>query len=387
LQQSQQRLYFLDWLRVLVILNLVPFHAAWLMTFIPGFSHIDQDSWFSIVLNIYVRFFSTWHMPLLFFISGLSSGFILKSHTPVSYFKERVFRLLIPLLFFMVFLYPVLAYFWPIDVNRSVNFYFTRFWPYLMTKIYFNENTGSPGWGHMWFVAYLFIYSSILLPVFIYLKSNRGKMILSKLYKVNFKKGVLFLIGILFALVIGLLSVPFPFFQNNLISDWGYFTYNLVAFLLGYIFSYHQQFWVIVGKSWRISLTMGAILSIICIWIDLRLPAFSTAAYNPHYMLFSLLSGFNTWFWILSMLGISRKFLDKNTSFLKYFSKASYSFYIIHLVLMVVIGFYLVKLRLGSIAEFFLFTLISYIVILIFYEVLRRIPVIRFLLGMKSKAG
>ena len=104
-------------------------------------------------------------------------------------------------------------------------------------------------------------------------------------------------------------------------------------------------------------------------------------------MLFSLLSGFNTWFWILSMLGISRKFLDKNTSFLKYFSKASYSFYIIHLVLMVVIGFYLVKLRLGSIAEFFLFTLISYIVILIFYEVLRRIPVIRFLLGMKSKAG
>jgi hypothetical protein len=187
--------------------------------------------------------------------------------------------------------------------------------------------------------------------------------------------------------VIGLLSVPFPFFQNNLISDWGYFTYNLVAFLLGYIFSYHQQFWVIVGKSWRISLTMGAILSIICIWIDLRLPAFSTAAYNPHYMLFSLLSGFNTWFWILSMLGISRKFLDKNTSFLKYFSKASYSFYIIHLVLMVVIGFYLVKLRLGSIAEFFLFTLISYIVILIFYEVLRRIPVIRFLLGMKSKAG
>jgi hypothetical protein len=32
------RRYELDWLRVLVILSLIPFHAAWTMTFVPGFS-------------------------------------------------------------------------------------------------------------------------------------------------------------------------------------------------------------------------------------------------------------------------------------------------------------------------------------------------------------
>ena len=58
--------YNLDWLRVFVILNLIPFHVAWLMTFVKGFSHVPQDTSIAMGLKIYVVFMGNWIMPLLF---------------------------------------------------------------------------------------------------------------------------------------------------------------------------------------------------------------------------------------------------------------------------------------------------------------------------------
>jgi len=46
------RRYELDWLRVLVILNLIPFHAAWIMMFVLDFSKIPQDSIGAVVGDI-----------------------------------------------------------------------------------------------------------------------------------------------------------------------------------------------------------------------------------------------------------------------------------------------------------------------------------------------
>lgn len=42
--EKPHRHHNLDWLRVLIILNLIPFHAAWLVAFVKGFSHVPQDA-------------------------------------------------------------------------------------------------------------------------------------------------------------------------------------------------------------------------------------------------------------------------------------------------------------------------------------------------------
>lgn len=380
------RNYSLDWIRVLIILDLVPFHAAWLMTYNTGFSLIDPDSGFAAAMKIYVHFISLWHMPLLFFISGFSSRSMLKKYNPYNYLRERAFRLLVPLLFFMLILYPLVAYFWPSDIERTFSGYFLNFWPFCLKTLFYNDLTGGPRWAHMWFVAYLFIYSVIIIPFISYINSGKGQSLIHKISEVMNRKIILFLAGFIFVLTFALLSVPFPFYQNNLYSDWGYFTYNLFAFLLGFILSHHQHFWLNVEKSWRISLLMGLIITGALVWMIIVLQAFSNPGYNLRYLLFSLMFGLSTWFWVLAVLGLARKFLNKNTSFLKYFSQASYPFYIIHFVPMVILGSFLLKLKLNAPGEFILYNLTGLIITLLIYELVSQIPVFRFLFGLKGKA-
>jgi hypothetical protein len=57
-----QRLHHLDWLRVLVIINLVPFHAVWLMLFVPGFSQISKEGLCRSILLYHILFFAQWHI-------------------------------------------------------------------------------------------------------------------------------------------------------------------------------------------------------------------------------------------------------------------------------------------------------------------------------------
>jgi hypothetical protein len=42
--QSSRRLYELDWLRVIVTIDLIPFHAAWMMTSVNGFSFVEKGT-------------------------------------------------------------------------------------------------------------------------------------------------------------------------------------------------------------------------------------------------------------------------------------------------------------------------------------------------------
>ena len=78
------RLFYLDWLRVIVILNLIPFHVAWMMVFIPGFSNIAENSVATQLLSLYVALIAPLHMPLLFAISGYSAAITLQKKSTVS---------------------------------------------------------------------------------------------------------------------------------------------------------------------------------------------------------------------------------------------------------------------------------------------------------------
>jgi len=64
-------------------------------------------------------------------------------------------------------------------------------------------------------------------------------------------------------------------------------------------------------------------------------------------MLYSVFLGLHTWCWILTLLALAKKFLSGTNRFLKYASGASYPFYILHFVLMLIIGYYVMQSNLG----------------------------------------
>ncbi len=379
------RMYELDWLRVIVTINLIPFHAAWMITCVGGFSSVERGTAAWKILHCYVQFVSSLHMFLLFLVAGTSTFMALRKRLPSQYITERIKRLLIPLFTFMIFLFPLLGYFWPNEIDLSVIDFLTQFWPWCLMTTFYSEVTGGPNWAHMWFVAYLFIYSIILLPVFIHIRAGKSHLIESITQFLTNRWGAIFLMGIPVSLIFAILSPIWPFFRNNLYSDWGYFTYNMAAFLFGFIIARDPRWTRAFDRHTAVSLFLGIAFSAIKLFMQYRLLSFSTPAYNLSYILYSLVAGFNTWFWVVAFLGIARGSLSFTNRFLRYFSRISYPFYIFHLVVISVAGYYITRMGRGVIAEFVIICAASFVISVICCELVKSTRVTRFMFGIKKK--
>jgi fucose 4-O-acetylase-like acetyltransferase len=87
----------IDWLRILAVLLLVPFHAA--RVFNVGEAFYAKNAEASVALTRFIAFVDPWHMPLLFVLAGASTYFALGQRTGIDYLRERMQRLLIPFVF------------------------------------------------------------------------------------------------------------------------------------------------------------------------------------------------------------------------------------------------------------------------------------------------
>ena len=104
---SNNRLYYIDWLRVLAVLALFPFHAGEI--FSPRFFYVKSE----VLLNAPIFFNSFmyhFHMPLFMFLAGIGSYFALKHRDGKGYVIERFKRLFVPLLFGILVVIPPQSY-------------------------------------------------------------------------------------------------------------------------------------------------------------------------------------------------------------------------------------------------------------------------------------
>jgi len=387
--QKPQRRHELDWLRVLVILNLVPWHTAWLMTSVPGFSQASDEGLSVTLLRYYTGFSLRWQIPLLFFVAGASACFSLSVRPPGAFVRERAGRLFVPLMFFMLACYPALLYFWPgVCDEKSLWDYLVRFWPACLSTMHHSRMPGRapmPGWAHLWFVAYLLLFSLISLPLLVYLGRPSQSGWAARCIDFLTKPGAILLPAVPLMVINATLGPKWPMAELNLYDDWTYFCYDLAVFLYGYIICLHDKLWQVIDRHLRISLPAAIVCTAVVLVMRFEAPTFSRPAYTARYMLYSALLGLHTWCWILALVALARRFLSRRNRFLKYFSRASYPFYILHFVLMVVIGYYVVQWRLGIAAEFAVLSALTFAATLASYELLvKRTRVTRFLFGVKA---
>jgi len=383
-----RRRYDLDWLRVLVIINLVPWHAAWLIAFAAGFSHAPREGLGATVLRYYTGFSLRWQIPLLFFIAGASACLSLNVRSMEAFIRERARRLFVPLMFFMLVCYPVLLYFWPgVCEHKSLSDYFVRFWPHCLATIHRSRMPGRipmPGWAHLWFVAYLLIFSLISLPLFISLRRQGHNNLTGKYVSFFTKRGTILLLAVPLIAINIILAPKWPMAQLNLYDDWTYFCYDLTVFIYGYIICLHEGIWKAVDRHLWITLPLAIICTVIVLVMRFEMPVFSRPAYTTRYMLYSVFLGFHTWCWVLALLALARRFGVRTNRFIEYAGRASYPFYILHFVLMLVIGYYVVQWHLRLMAEFAVLSALTFAATLASYElVVKKTRATRFLFGMK----
>jgi len=374
--KTSTRLYYLDWLRVLAMIGIFLFHNArfydaWTDWHVRNATTNMAASWL-------VAFMSQWIMPLFFIIAGAGTYLALKSRRPGQYIGERTLRLLIPFIFGMLVIVVPQAYYQALYHGENLSGYniFQIYWLYLQTLPDFETF-------HLWFLVDLFIFSIVVLPLFIKW-GGAGKSVMSRLAAVFAKPLALFLLLVGLLAVINIFVYPAGYlgFRNG---GWNIVAY-LLFFISGYLLFANERIMEAVTKL-RWSFFSGGILAFVCLIVffldEMADPA---KYYNSAGFIFgSIVQSIGAWGLLLAIFGLGSRFLNRTNRFLTYSNEAVLPFYILHQTVIISIGYYVVQWSTGIGVKYLVIAVTSFTAIMLIYEFLRRINILRFLFGMRLR--
>lgn len=342
------RRYDIDWIRVIAIGLLLIYHIAigfqpWGMMI--AFITNDQP-WTS--LWIPMSMLNVWRIPLLFFVSGMGVYFALQNRTWKQLIAERAGRILVPFLFGSVAIVPLHWFVWQ------------RYYQFNLTY--------TPGSGHLWFLANIFLYVMLLTPVFFYLRRNESGKIVRIITKIFSSPMGLIIVIAVFILEAVILK-PFPYEMYAM--TWHGFFLGLLAFFFGFCFVLSgSAFWGMIQKYGWLFLFMAIALFVT------RLTYFSMN--TPVYLLVT-----ESQCWIISILAFGYRYLNRGSKALTYLSQAAYPVYILHMIFLYLGSLWVFPLALDVRIKFVLVLLITVGGCFSAYEIIRRLKWLRPLVGLK----
>jgi glucans biosynthesis protein C len=161
--QATQRLYFLDWLRIIAFAVLILYHVG--MVYVMWPFHVKSPN-ATAALHPWMQLSAPWRMSLLFLLSGAATGTMLKGGASWQLWQSRTGFLLLPLLCGVVLLVPPQSY---VEVQQKYA-YTGSYADFL--ALYFTGYKGFcsgtnclilPTWNHLWFLPYLWLYTTLLI--------------------------------------------------------------------------------------------------------------------------------------------------------------------------------------------------------------------------------
>lgn len=380
MQQQNTRVAYLDWLRIMAIVGVLFFHSA--MAYVAEWEWHIKNKETSYLLMEFNFWLSRFRMPLLFFISGTVTYFMLQNKSAGSFISLRFRRLFIPLLVGMFIIVPPQVY-----LERVTQGYTGNLIQFYKDKVLAFEPypKGNFSWHHLWFIAYLLVYDVLFAPVFKWMVSDKGKTVLNKLSLLAKGKWIYILI-LPTVIILTTLSIKYPT-TNDLIHDWCRIFYWLSFVLVGFICIASPVLMDSLERNRRTSLSL-AFLTIVCInylrWNKLE------PEDVHHWTMYAYISihAFTAWFWVMTAIGYGKRYLNKKHKALDYLNQSVYPFYILHQTIIVIIVYYVVQTN-DTILFKYLFTVVLsfFVTIMIYHLFIRPYKVMRLLFGMKPKKG
>lgn len=412
------RRYDIDWLRVILFGLLIPFHVAigvYWSTYgtdiNPNIQEINETDELIFIeesndytaesisfMSMILHWMHQWRLAALFMISGMGTAFAFKSRTWKIFLRERCQRLLIPMFFgawTMGFIGSVILgneSSEPISLTKS--FILGIFWRSLVFWIpVFGKLIAL---GHLWFLWNLFQYSLLMTPIFHYVrKYPDGELV--RIFRSFFTMPLNF--GILFILpfTLTITEILFkPWFPGYIGVGYEWFWF-FVFFTFGYIciIAKEQYFGFIETK--RVLITaITLLLTIAFIWIRTQqhesgIPYIdggwleNNIFHNGMTIFACFIHSFHAWFWCLSIFSWGSKFLNKPSKNLAYLNQGVYPFYIAHMPLTFAGLRVSSDLGIKNYSAVLISTIIVIITCWIFFELVKRTKISRFLFGIKEK--
>jgi glucans biosynthesis protein C len=387
------RLYYLDWLKFLVVLSLAPFHAAISFTGVGSVYVYDtpvrnillagaQPSGVGpLAMTIFTVFMDNWFMHLLFFVSGISVVYSLRKRNGGQFMLERLNKLGLPLLIAIFLLVPIPTWLGAVSFGT----YTGSFWSFYPAFFGFpsagSHVAGFFNDGQFWFLRYLLVFCALALPLLIAIKRKGEDSRILAVARRFINLPLILLPALWFALMEGLFRPGWPG-SLTLISDWAVVTVNLSFFLIGYIAGSTPELLQAIEKH-RLALLIlgvGAHLCRITVYYLVPVPN----GYNPANILAQVLRGLAAYGLVLAATGYGQRYLNRSGRLLGIARDLSLPLYFLHYIPVTVVIYLLLNSGLSIWLRWLIAVVAAWVSVALFTLVARYIPVIRDFFGIRK---
>ncbi|QDH69998.1 acyltransferase family protein [Marilutibacter alkalisoli] len=387
-----QRRHDLDWVRVCAFGLLVLYHVG--MYYVSWDWHVKSPD-AGTALEPFMMLSSPWRLSLLFLISGVATAFLLgkaqraatATGSKLRFLGGRSWRLLPPLIFGMLVIVPPQSYYQLVEQlpGGYHEGYLAFYGRYLSAYQGFCGADGGclilPTWNHLWFVAYLWVYT-----VALWLLWKAAPRLLEAatgpLSRALTGAGILLWPVLFFAAarvaLIGIFDVT-----HALVDDWYNHVQYFGIFLLGFLIARGDGVWVAMQRFRWIALVLW-----LCSW-------WAITAYFGHFvdvapphglrLLMRAAWGLNQWCAIVAILGFAGRLAPGDSPALRYLAQAVFPVYILHQTVIVVLAHHFKAFALPPLAEGPLLVVLTLGLCFAGYELVRRVGWLRPLFGLKPR--
>jgi len=366
---ASARVYWIDWLRVLGVLLLIPFHAA--RPFRTDGTWYIVSTWTSPVVSVILDAISQWHMPLLFVLAGASSGLAIHRRGVKGYLSARVGRLLVPLVFGLLVLVPPQTW----VGARSNAAYTGSFSEYLASGRFLEPSPlggagqlGGFGLAHLWFIFVLAVVSVLAVPWMLYGQQTSFSGLGRTVAAPSGRWSLLLLPPML--LLVGQHAPRLAGYPVG---------YYLVVFCLGHALIRWPL--VLAGAKEAASALCLVGLGIV---VSTAVAGGQQGANLMARMTGEYIGQLGVWIFILGLVGLAQRHLNRPSRSLTYLAKASYPVYLLHQPIIVIAGGAILLLAVPPLVQGVLLLTVTFVLVFLLYEVVQRVKIGRYLFGIRS---
>jgi len=341
------RRHDIDALRALAFALLILYHLG--MLYVADWGYHIKSPYSTMAWAHWLQhpmiFVNRWRMDLIFLISGMAAAFLLRSDSPGRFFGKRTWRLLLPLVFGIAIVVPIQPYAQGVSNGLVVpgfwhflaDYYSGKQWP----KDAFSGWEHGFTWNHLWYLAYLWVYTGLLALLVVPLRSTIGQKLSSWFCGL---RGFWLLALPTLPLIAYTMTLQAHFPDTgDLVHDWYRHPMYFTVFLYGFLVARDAGFWAEVLRLRQLTLAIALTLGTAYVFLDQIWP--ETDPFQQ------VLCNLYMWTMLLAILGWGHALLNRPFRWLPWATESVYPWYMLHQSLIVGIAFLLIPFKLGPVLE------------------------------------
>lgn len=304
-----------------------------------------------------MRAVNLWRLDLVFLISGLAMGLVWRGQagrrlSRADVWRQRSVRLVLPLVFGMAVVVPYQPYAQGVAnglVEPGFGAFLARYftggpWP----SGAFDGWREGVTWNHLWYLAYLWVYTTVLMLSLPLLESAPGQRLRRAF--VSLRGARLLCLPVLPLLLYSLTLWPRFAPTHDLLHDGWLHAVYFTLFLYGYWIGLDQGLWAEMARLRWVALGWAVTLLGVLIAWRLSLDA-AALTHSPVRFALRGLADVYMWAALLALMGWAHHTLNRPWRWLPWANASVYPWYIMHQTLIILGVVWLAPLGLGPVLE------------------------------------